>query len=150
MARNLTNKQLEIVVDEIFEQVSRPIIDENKKAFDSVKIDETKDEYLTDHAKYKQLQEKIDILEEEKSKLFDKYYRKDFNKFYFDYSPFNRKDDYVKSLKSGLVKTKKYLAHDELSECNIGDQVLLQECRPLSKRKRWKLAKVLSKSSLIS
>jgi small subunit ribosomal protein S17 len=49
-----------------------------------------------------------------------------------------------------VVKTKKYLAHDELSECNIGDQVLLQECRPLSKRKRWKLAKVLSKSSLIS
>jgi len=49
-----------------------------------------------------------------------------------------------------IVKTKKYLAHDELSECNIGDQVLLQECRPLSKRKRWKLAKVLSKSSLIS
>jgi len=49
-----------------------------------------------------------------------------------------------------IVKTKKYLAHDELSECNIGDQVLLQECRPLSKRKRWRLAKVLSKSSLIS
>nr|YP_009093379.1 ribosomal protein S17 [Cerataulina daemon]AIR76052.1 ribosomal protein S17 [Cerataulina daemon] len=49
-----------------------------------------------------------------------------------------------------IVKTKKYLAHDELSECNIGDQVLLHECRPLSKRKRWKLAKVLSKSSLIS
>jgi len=49
-----------------------------------------------------------------------------------------------------IVKTKKYLAHDELSECNIGDQVLLQECPPLSKRKRWKLAKVLSKSSLIS
>lgn len=49
-----------------------------------------------------------------------------------------------------IVKTTKYLAHDELGECNIGDQVLLQECRPLSKRKRWKLAKVLSKSSLIS
>jgi len=49
-----------------------------------------------------------------------------------------------------LVKTKKYLAHDELGECNIGDQVLVQETRPLSKRKRWKLAKILSKSSLIS
>jgi small subunit ribosomal protein S17 len=32
-------------------------------------------------------------------------------------------------------------------ECNIGDQVL-EECRPLSKRKRWKLIKILSKSSL--
>jgi len=49
-----------------------------------------------------------------------------------------------------LIKTKKYLAHDELEEANIGDQVLVQECRPLSKRKRWKLIKVLSKSSLIS
>jgi small subunit ribosomal protein S17 len=49
-----------------------------------------------------------------------------------------------------LVKTKKYLAHDELEKCNIGDQVLLQECRPLSKKKRWKLVKILSKSSLIT
>ena len=48
-----------------------------------------------------------------------------------------------------LVKTKKYLAHNELENCNIGDQVLIQECRPLSKRKRWKLIKILSKSSLI-
>ena len=49
-----------------------------------------------------------------------------------------------------IVKTKKYLAHDELETCNIGDQVLVQECRPLSKRKRWKLVEILSKSSLIS
>jgi len=49
-----------------------------------------------------------------------------------------------------LIKTKKYLAHDELEECNIGDQVLLQECRPLSKKKCWKLIKVLSKLSVIS
>jgi len=49
-----------------------------------------------------------------------------------------------------LIKTKKYLAHDEKNQCGIGDQVLVQECRPLSKKKRWKLIKVLSKSSLIS
>ena len=49
-----------------------------------------------------------------------------------------------------LTKTKKYLAHDELETCNIGDKVLVQECRPLSKRKRWKLVEILSKSSLIS
>ena len=49
-----------------------------------------------------------------------------------------------------LVKTKKYLVHDELEKCNIGDQVLVQECRPLSKRKRWKLVEILSKSSLIN
>lgn len=49
-----------------------------------------------------------------------------------------------------LIVTKKYLVHDALEECNIGDQVLVQECRPLSKRKRWKLTKILSKSSLVS
>jgi len=35
-----------------------------------------------------------------------------------------------------MVKTRKYLVHDENSECNIGDQILVHECRPLSKRKR--------------
>jgi small subunit ribosomal protein S17 len=49
-----------------------------------------------------------------------------------------------------MIKTRKYLVHDEIGECNIGDQVLVHECRPLSKRKRWKLAKIISKSSLIS
>jgi len=49
-----------------------------------------------------------------------------------------------------LIKSKKYLVHDEEGQCNIGDEVLVQECRPLSKRKRWKLIQILSKSSLIS
>jgi len=49
-----------------------------------------------------------------------------------------------------MVKTRKYLAHDDLGECNIGDQVLVQESRPLSKRKRWIVAKILTKSSLIT
>lgn len=49
-----------------------------------------------------------------------------------------------------MIKTKRYLAHDEFGESNIGDQVLVQECRPLSRRKRWKLVKIISKSSLIS
>lgn len=49
-----------------------------------------------------------------------------------------------------LIKTKKYLAHDENERCAIGDQVIVQECRPLSKRKRWKLVEILSTSSLIN
>jgi small subunit ribosomal protein S17 len=49
-----------------------------------------------------------------------------------------------------VVQTKKYFAHDPLEECNIGDQVLVEECRPLSKKKRWKLIQVISKSSLLS
>ena len=49
-----------------------------------------------------------------------------------------------------MLKTKKYLAHDDLEQCNIGDKVLIQECRPLSKRKCWKLIKIILKSSLVS
>jgi len=49
-----------------------------------------------------------------------------------------------------MVKTRKYLVHDEMGDCNLGDQVLVHECRPLSKWKHWKLSRILSKSSLIS
>ena len=49
-----------------------------------------------------------------------------------------------------ILRTKKYLVHDDLEECNIGDKVLVQECRPLSKRKRWKLVKIILKSSLVN
>ena len=43
-----------------------------------------------------------------------------------------------------VVKTKRYLAHDENDQCNIGDQVLITERRPLSKKKRWILNKIIS------
>jgi small subunit ribosomal protein S17 len=49
-----------------------------------------------------------------------------------------------------MIKTRKYFAHDEMGECNIGDQVLVTECRPLSKNKRWSVTKIMSKSSLIT
>ncbi len=49
-----------------------------------------------------------------------------------------------------LIKTKKYLAHDEFEKCKIGDQVLVEECRPFSKRKRWKLIQIISKSFLLN
>ena len=48
-----------------------------------------------------------------------------------------------------MVRTKKYLAHDEKENSNIGDLVLVEECKPLSKKKHWKLKKILIKSSLI-
>ncbi len=42
---------------------------------------------------------------------------------------------------------KKYKAHDEKSECGIGDRVLIRESRPLSKEKRWVVIKVLEKAA---
>ena len=39
-------------------------------------------------------------------------------------------------------KTKKYHAHDEKNDCNIGDTVRIMETRPLSKLKRWRLTEI--------
>jgi small subunit ribosomal protein S17 len=38
---------------------------------------------------------------------------------------------------------KKYKAHDEKEECKIGDKVIIEECRPISKEKRWRVIKKL-------
>ena len=43
-------------------------------------------------------------------------------------------------------KTKKYHAHDEKNECNIGDLVRIMETRPLSKTKRWRLVEVVERA----
>ena len=40
----------------------------------------------------------------------------------------------------------KLLAHDEANECGEGDMVTIEECRPLSKHKSWRLLKVVEKS----
>jgi small subunit ribosomal protein S17 len=37
-------------------------------------------------------------------------------------------------------------AHDENNECQIGDTVLVEQCRPLSKTKCWRLVKVIDKT----
>lgn len=43
-------------------------------------------------------------------------------------------------------KSKKFVAHDEKDECNIGDTVRIMECRPLSKRKRWRLINIIERA----
>lgn len=40
--------------------------------------------------------------------------------------------------------SKKYKAHDEKEECKIGDKVIIKECRPLSKDKRWRVIKKMT------
>ncbi len=45
-----------------------------------------------------------------------------------------------------VLKTKKYVAHDETNDCNIGDTVKIMETRPLSKTKRWRLVEILERA----
>lgn len=49
---------------------------------------------------------------------------------------------YGKSVK----KTKKFMAHDEKGEANVGDTVRIMETRPLSKRKRWRLVEIIERA----
>ena len=45
-----------------------------------------------------------------------------------------------------VLKTKKYVAHDEKNECNEGDTVRIMETRPLSKSKNWRLVEILERA----
>lgn len=45
-----------------------------------------------------------------------------------------------------VSKTKKFHAHDEKNNCNIGDTVRIMETRPLSKTKRWRVVEVMERA----
>ena len=45
-----------------------------------------------------------------------------------------------------VLKTKKYVAHDEKNDCNEGDTVNIMETRPMSKTKRWRLVELLERA----
>lgn len=48
--------------------------------------------------------------------------------------------------KKYFKKTTKLMAHDENSECRLGDVVKIMETRPLSKRKKWRLVEIVEKA----
>ena len=45
-----------------------------------------------------------------------------------------------------IKKTTKFKAHDEENRCRMGDVVLIQECRPLSREKRWIVMDILERA----
>lgn len=45
-----------------------------------------------------------------------------------------------------LVKTTKFMAHDEKNECGPGDLVRIMETRPLSKTKNWRLVEIIERA----
>ncbi len=49
--------------------------------------------------------------------------------------------------KKYVKRSTKLMAHDENNECNLGDTVAIEACRPLSKRKCWRLQKVVEKAA---
>lgn len=53
-----------------------------------------------------------------------------------------RHPKYLKTIK----RRKKFKAHDENNTCQIGDKVLIEECRPLSREKRWRVRAILERA----
>ena len=47
-------------------------------------------------------------------------------------------------------RSKNFLAHDEKNECRVGDWVRIEETRPLSSRKRWRVIEIISKATLVA
>ncbi|MCP4228831.1 MAG: 30S ribosomal protein S17 [bacterium] len=48
--------------------------------------------------------------------------------------------------KKTVRKSKKFMAHDENNDCNIGDTVRIMETRPFSKNKRWRLVEIVERA----
>jgi small subunit ribosomal protein S17 len=48
-----------------------------------------------------------------------------------------------------IAKSKKFYAHDENNTARVGDYVEIEESRPLSKLKRWKLKNIIQKAKLV-
>lgn len=42
-----------------------------------------------------------------------------------------------------MIKTKRYLVHDESNTAKLGDKIVITQTRPLSKNKSWKLERIL-------
>ena len=49
--------------------------------------------------------------------------------------------------KKVIRRSTKLHAHDEQNQCNEGDTVIIEECRPLSKTKSWRLVEVVNRAS---
>jgi small subunit ribosomal protein S17 len=47
----------------------------------------------------------------------------------------------------GITRSKRLKAHDEQNASKVGDRVLIEETRPLSKEKRWRILQVLASAS---
>ena len=55
-----------------------------------------------------------------------------------------------KLYKKAIKRAIKYKAHDEKNECHPGDTVRIEETRPLSARKRWRVVEVISKAAQVA
>ncbi|MFH0821988.1 MAG: 30S ribosomal protein S17 [Pseudomonadota bacterium] len=50
--------------------------------------------------------------------------------------------------KKFVRRRKRFMAHDETNRCRVGDEVMIVETRPLSRKKNWRVRKVIKEAAL--
>ena len=55
-----------------------------------------------------------------------------------------------KHYKRIITKRKRFNAHDEKGDANLGDEVRIIECRPLSRLKRWQLGEIVRRAAVVA
>ena len=48
-----------------------------------------------------------------------------------------------------VLRSKKFMAHDEANDCRIGDKVMIAETRPLSTHKRWEVTQIIERAPIL-
>jgi len=48
-----------------------------------------------------------------------------------------------------ITRSRKYHAHDESNECKEGDLVTIEECRPISRSKSWRVSRLLERARVV-
>ncbi len=51
--------------------------------------------------------------------------------------------------KKYIRRRRKFMAHDEENTCRTGDKVLIEETRPLSRHKRWRVRQILERAKVL-
>jgi len=107
----LNNKELKVVVDEIYKRVSQPIVDANEKIKDSIVVD---DDYTRDFSIVTDLLSQSDKINEEIQRI-NKYWID--KKVHFGLSGYNREGSlraYINMVKSSSAKLSKYPTKEEI------------------------------------
>ena len=48
-----------------------------------------------------------------------------------------------------VLRVKKYMAHDDVNECRQGDRIQIEETRPLSRHKRWRVSQIIERAPIL-
>lgn len=110
----LNNKELKVVVDEIYKRVSQPTIDKNLKIEESILI---KDSVTEDYEIFQSFQVQIDQLEKLQQEITNKYRNNTINSYSFGWSPFHKDgeiNNYIRKQKSLDTRLAKYPTKEEI------------------------------------